>query len=114
MAKKQPTQKTRGQEQAERPDRLDVDALGGREDGTVALTRHVSEFDNDYGKSSLFYVKHRGTIYAWFIRHGSGNHKRLIKRFGENPKKWQGKDVDVEVKEFSGEDGRTVQYLAIV
>lgn len=96
-------------------DKLDVKALGKSKGGTVKLTEHVQTMQSgDFGTSELFRATYGGKTWSFFVRHGSGNHKRLIREYGKSPKRWAGNSVDVERKTFKTDDGRKVPYLAIV
>lgn len=96
------------------PDKLDIDAIGSKSEASIKLTEYVKQVDSDFGTSELFHVTWRGQTYSWFVRHGSGNYRRLVKRFGEKPAKWAGNTVDLERKVFTSDDGRKVPYLALV
>ena len=96
-------------------DKLDPSALGRNKGGTVRLTEHVSTLeDKKFGTSELFRATYAGKTWSFFVRHDSGNHKRLVREYGKSPKRWAGNTVEVERKTFKTDDGRKVPYLAIV
>lgn len=81
--------------------------LGKKKRARLLLIGEARTQKGTFGEQLIVGVKLGKTRYDWAFNLNSGNHTRLYKRFGANPKKWKG-PIDVELKEFNGN-----MYLAV-
>lgn len=81
--------------------------LGKSGRGKLTLLGEARQQKGTFGEQLIVAVKLGAKRYDWAFGLNSGNHTRLFKRFGSNPKKWKGA-IRVERKEFNGND-----YVAV-
>jgi hypothetical protein len=75
--------------------------------GTITVLGGPEEVESEFSDAQIP-IKFKGKKYSMGLKWNSGNHTRLFRKFGSNPKKWKG-SVKVEVKHFKKND-----YVAVV
>jgi hypothetical protein len=83
---------------------LKLDHLQGADHAVLLFTGDVKiDPKPRFGDQVLATVKLGKEEYTWGIRTKSSNYRKLLERFGNNPKNWKGK-VPIEVAEFNGNE----------